>query len=100
MTQMMGTTSYTSFANHYYSLGSDAGGEIWRVVYWNQGMNLENLINQSMEEEHWTLAGIGLAMKDVSWNALTKVQGEVPMTHTFVQGVISKDTKNQNEVLK
>src|SRR5262245_22939951 len=48
LTQMMGTTSYTSFANHYYTLGSDAGGEVWRSVYWLQGMNLENMINQSM----------------------------------------------------
>ncbi|MGV3763811.1 SusD/RagB family nutrient-binding outer membrane lipoprotein [Parapedobacter sp.] len=98
MTQMMGTTSYTSFANHYYSLGSDAGGEIWRVVYWNQGMNLENLINQSMEEEHWTLAGIGLAMKAFSWDMLTKVHGEVPMTDAFVPGLLSHDYDYQDAV--
>ncbi|MFB2118117.1 SusD/RagB family nutrient-binding outer membrane lipoprotein [Parapedobacter sp. 2B3] len=98
MTQMMGTTSYTSFANHYYSLGSDAGGEIWRVVYWNQGMNLENLINQSMEEEHWTLAGVGLAMKAFSWDMLTKVHGEVPMTDAFVPGLLSHDYDYQDAV--
>ncbi len=98
MTQMMGTTSYTSFANHYYSLGSDAGGEIWRVVYWNQGMNLQNLINQSMEEEHWTLAGIGLAMKAFSWDMLTKVHGEVPMTDAFVPGLLSHDYDYQDAV--
>ena len=28
LTQMFGTTGYTSFANHYYSRGSDAAGEI------------------------------------------------------------------------
>ena len=27
LTQMMGTTSYTSFATHSYSAGSDAGGD-------------------------------------------------------------------------
>lgn len=63
LTQMMGTSSYTNFANHYYTKASDAGGEAWRMVYWNQGMNLENMINQSVEAENWTLAGIGLAMK-------------------------------------
>ena len=36
LTQMMGTSSYTSFANNYYSKASDAGGEAWRMVYWNQ----------------------------------------------------------------
>ncbi|MBE0666202.1 MAG: SusD/RagB family nutrient-binding outer membrane lipoprotein, partial [Bacteroidales bacterium] len=47
LSQMMGTTSYTPFATHYYYLGSDAGGEKWRFTYWLQGMNLENVINQS-----------------------------------------------------
>ena len=52
MTQMMGTTTsaYTNFANHYYAQGSDACGEIWRMTYWNQGMNLENMINQSFDK--------------------------------------------------
>ena len=36
LTQMMGTSSYTSFAGHYYSTGSDAGGELWRMVSTSQ----------------------------------------------------------------
>ena len=62
LTQMMGTTSYTNYAAQYYSAASDAAGEVWRVVYWNQGMNLENLINQSLEAENWTMAGIGFML--------------------------------------
>lgn len=98
LTQMMGTTSYTSFANHYYTLGSDAGGEIWRVVYWLQGMNLENMINQSMEAEQWTLAGIGYAMKAYSWDILTKVHGDLPMKQAFVPGRLSHDYDYQDEI--
>lgn len=100
LTQMMGTTAsyFTSFANHYYASGRDEGGEIWRAVYWNQGMNLENLINQSMEAEDWTLAGIGYAMKAFSWDMLTKVHGEVPMTDAFVAGLLSHDYDYQNEI--
>ena len=32
MTQMMGTSNatFTLFANHYYSAGTDNGGELWR----------------------------------------------------------------------
>ena len=44
LTQMMGTSSYTNFAANYYSQGSDAAGEMWRMNYWLQGMNLENMI--------------------------------------------------------
>lgn len=99
LTQMMGTTTaYTSFANHFYSVGSDAGGEIWRVVYWNQGMNLENLINQSMEAEDWTLAGIGYAMKAFSWDMLTKIHGEVPMEDAFVPELLAHDYDYQKDV--
>ncbi|MEE6187638.1 hypothetical protein PIECOFPK_00150 [Mycovorax composti] len=98
LTQMMGTTSYTSFANHYYTVGSDAGGEIWRMVYWLQGMNLENMINQAMEAEHWTLAGMGYAIKAFSWDLLTKVHADLPMKQAFVPGLLSHDYDYQDEI--
>lgn len=98
LTQMMGTTSYTSFASHYYSLGSDAGGEIWRSVYWLQGMNLENLINQSVAAEQWTLAGIGYAMKAYSWDIMTKVHGDLPMKQAFEPGRLSHDYDYQDTI--
>lgn len=98
LTQMMGTTAYTSFANHFYSLASDAGGEMWRVVYWNQGMNLENMINQSMEAEDWTLAGIGYAIKAYGWDVLTKQHSELPMKDAFVPGLLSHNYEYQDEI--
>lgn len=98
LTQMMGTTSYTSFANHYYSEGSDAGGEVWRMVYWNQGMNLENMINQSLEAEDWTLAGIGYAIKAYSWDLMTKIYGELPMKDAFVEDLLSHRYDYQDEI--
>lgn len=89
LTQMMGTATYTSFATHYYSAGSDAGGELWRMTYWLQGMNLENMINQSIENEEWTLAGIGMAMKAFSWDQMTKYHGELILKDAFVPGLLS-----------
>ena len=100
LTQMMGTTSgtYTVFANNYYYKGSDAGGEAWRMVYWNQGMNLENMINQSVEAENWTLAGIGLAMKAFSWDLLTKINGEAPMKQAYEAGRLSHEYDYQYDI--
>ena len=98
LTQMMGTTSYTSFANHYYTLGSDAGGETWRLVYFLQGMNLENLINQATEAQNWTLAGIGYAMKAYSWDLLTKIHGDAPMKQAYIPGRLSHDYDYQSEI--
>ena len=100
LTQMMGTSSYTSFATHYYSLASDAGGELWRMVYWNQGMNLENMINQSLESESWHLAGIGYAMKAFSWDALTKYHGEVIMEDAFKPNQLTHHYDYQEDVYK
>ena len=98
LTQMMGTTSYSNFAAHYYTAGSDAAGEMWRTVYWLQGMNLENMINQSIAAENWTLAGIGLAMKAYSWDVLTKYHGELPMTDAYVPGLLSHRYDYQPEI--
>jgi hypothetical protein len=98
LTQMFGTTSYTSYANNYYSPGSDSEGELWRMTYWNQGMNLENMINQSIEAKNYTLAGIGLAMKAYSWDQLTKEHGELPMKEAFVAGRLSHDYDYQSEI--
>lgn len=98
LTQMMGTSSYTTFATNYYSAGSDAGGEVWRMVYWNQGMNLENLINQSEAAGNWTLAGIGYAIKAFSWDMMTKIHGELPMKEAFVPGLLSHDYDYQDTI--
>ena len=98
ITQYMGTSSYTTFAAHRYTTGNDAGGEQWRMVYWNMGMNLENFINQSVEAEQWTLAGIGYAMKAFAWDALTKYHGDLPLDDAFVAGLLEHDYDTQDYV--
>lgn len=99
LTQMMGTTSYTSFASHYYSSGSDAAGEFFRVAYWLHGMNLENLINQSIAAEEWTMAGIGLAIKAYDWDKLTKYHGDLPMKDAYVAGKLSHNYDSQEAIM-
>ncbi|MCQ2148084.1 MAG: SusD/RagB family nutrient-binding outer membrane lipoprotein, partial [Bacteroidales bacterium] len=99
LTQMMGTSSYSNFANNYYTQGSDAGGEMWRMTYWLQGMNLENMINQAVEAERWTLAGMGYAMKAFSWDCLTKYHGEAPMKQAYEPGRLAHDYDYQDEIM-
>ena len=91
LTQMMGTSSYTNFAGHYYNAGSDAAGEMWRMTYWLQGMNLENMINQSIEAEQWTLAGIGYAIKAFSWDCIAKYHADAPITQAYEPGRLAHD---------
>ncbi len=90
LTQMMGTSStFSNFATHYYIGGTDNGGEMWRFVYWLQGMNLENMINQSIKNQEWTLAGIGMAIKAFSWDQMSKYHGELILRDAFVPGLLS-----------
>ncbi len=98
MTRMMGTSPYSNFANMYYTRASDAAGEIWKLAYFSQGQNLENMINQSVEKQNWTLAGIGYAMKAFSWDAMTKVYGELPLKDAFVPGKLSHNYDYQPEI--
>lgn len=100
LTQMMGTSvgAFQNFGSHYYGEGSDNGGEIFRVVYWLQGMNLENMINQSVKNKEWTLAGIGYAIKAFSWDQMTKYHGELPMKDAYVPDLLSHRYDYQEEI--
>ena len=100
LTQMWGTSSstYGTFRDHSWYAGSDSGGAIWRMVYWEQGMNLENMINQSIEAEDWHLAGIGLIMKAYSWDVLTKYHGEAILRQAFDTSLLSFDYQYQDEI--
>lgn len=95
-TRMMAGDS--NYSGHVNPTSSDTGGEKWRMTYWNQGMNLENLINQAIEAEQWTLAGMGYAIKAFSWDALTKYHGDVVMKQAFEPGRTSFDYDYQDVV--
>ena len=95
-TRMMNGSSY--YQGHVYPGSNDTGGEKWRMTYWNQGMNLENMINQAVAAEQWTLAGIGYAIKAFSWDALTKYHGDVILTQAFEPGRTSFDYDYQDVV--
>ena len=103
LTQMWSTSSSTygsgSYADHYNPRSTDSGALIWRTVYFNHGMNLENMINQATAAQHWTLVGIGYAIKAYSWDMLTKVYGEAPMKQAFTSGRTSYDYDYQDEIL-
>ncbi len=99
LTQSFGNyDDYSSYASNFYVKASDSAGEMWRVTYWLLGMNLENMINQSLEHKSYKLAGIGYAIKAFSWDMLTKLHGEVPMKEAFIIGKLSHSYDYQDEV--
>ena len=98
LAQMWSTTSYTSFATHFSPRNSDAGAVIWRTVYFNHGKNLDNMMKQAIEMEHWTLAGICLVVKAHGWDMLTKIYGEAPMKQFLDPDLTRFDYDYQDEI--
>ena len=91
LSQMMGSSSYSNYAANFYSKASDAAGEMWRVTYWLQGKNLENIIAYAVKNERWTMAGIGYALKAHSWDITSKETGEMPLQQAYEPGRLSHD---------
>ena len=89
---------YPNYGNHFYNKASDAAGEMWRTNYWLLGMNLENMIAQAEADEAWTLAGIGYAIKAFSWDATTKLNGDMPCLQAYEPGRLNFDYDTQDVV--
>ena len=101
MVQYFGGKGYASvFGLHDYYSGSDAGGETWRMVYWLQGMNIENIINDGRTRGEYKLAGIGLAIKAYSWHQLASIHGDIPVKDAFVPGLLSHSYDTQEYAFK
>ena len=98
MTSMWTTGNGYGYASHFYPKASDTGQLIWRTVYWNQGVNLENMIKQAEEAGHWRLAGIGYAIKAFSWDILTKVYVDVPLKQAFDSERVNFDYDYQPDI--
>ncbi len=100
--QYMGTngSGSTLGTSHTYIAGSDYSGQVWRMTYWTQGKNLENIITKAKELEQWKLAGIGLAIKANSWDILTKEYGEAPMKQAYEPGRLNFEYDYQPEIFQ
>jgi len=103
LTQMFSTTSsFSNFADHYYFVPStgtpDNGCETWRTVYFNHGMNLENMKNQAMEQGHWRLVGMCYVIKAHGWDMLTKYYGDAPMKEFLDPNLTSFDYDYQDVI--
>jgi len=79
----IGGTSLAAFDRMGYIAGSDAGGEVWRNVYWHLGQNLVDMMNKAEAEERWDLLGVGYAMKAWGWQTASGLHGEVIIKEAF-----------------
>lgn len=64
-----------AFDLHGYASGSDAQGDIWRMVYYGMGKNLEYIISEGEKQERWDIAGAGVALKAFAFQTGTDYHG-------------------------
>jgi len=72
-----GTVGSTYGSTMYYAPTSDYA-EVWKMVYYEWGQNLEDMINDGKKLNQPLYAGIGLALKAYGWYELTSLHGEAP----------------------
>lgn len=68
---------------HGYDRTSDNAAQLYRDVYWSFGLNLRDMINQSVAEQRWDLAGIGYTLRAWGWLKLTNLHGEIIIKEAF-----------------
>ena len=83
-----------------YDPGSDNGAELYRDVYWNLGINLSNMINQSEAEQRWQMAGIGYTLRAWGWLKLTEMHGDIIVTEAFTPDQYRFPFDSQDSVYK
>lgn len=76
-------TTFSPFEQHYYIKNSDAGGDLWRNVYWKGGQNIQDVKNLSREQKKWDIVGAGLALEAFGYQMLTDYTGELIVKQAY-----------------
>lgn len=83
-TQNMGAQTTVDVAERHGWTSADAfGGVMWRFVYVNAGLNLEDMIRKAKEVDNNTLTGVGYAIKAWGFQTLTDSHGPVVLDEAF-----------------
>jgi hypothetical protein len=93
-----GTVAGTYGALMYYAPTSDYA-EVWKMVYYEFGQNLEEMINGAVKQNQPLYQGIGLALKAYGWYELTSLHGEAPCKEYLDPGRTVFDYDSQEYIL-
>lgn len=86
---------------HSYPGGiSDVGGVMWRMVYFNHGKNLENLLADAKASKKYEFAAIGFAIKAFDYQLLTDYHGPVVLDGAYEEKRLQFEYKDQPDVYK
>jgi hypothetical protein len=87
-----------SFEKHGYDAASDNGGSIWRMTYYNHGKNLELMIKDGEDNQKWSFAGIGYAIKAWDYQVTTDFHGPIILDEAFDPAKLTFVYQDQPEV--
>jgi hypothetical protein len=93
-----GTVAGTYGALMYYAPTSDYA-EVWKMVYYEFGQNLEDMMTGAKEKNQPLYLGIGLALKAYGWYELTSLHGEAPCKEFLDPGRTVFDYDSQEYIL-
>jgi Starch-binding associating with outer membrane len=92
-------TSGNVWERHGYARGSDRGGEIWRMVYFGLGKNLELILEDAVKEQKWEFAGVATAIKAWSYQVATDYHGDIlKISQVYEPNRFVFDYSSQQEV--
>ncbi|MBK6977017.1 MAG: SusD/RagB family nutrient-binding outer membrane lipoprotein [Cytophagaceae bacterium] len=92
------STAQNTWDRYGYDPGSDNGGQIWRMAYWDLGKNLSLMMEGAENESRWDLLGLGKVMRAWSWQMTTDMHGEIILTQAFDQTRKTFDYDSQEAV--
>lgn len=100
ITQNLASTDGTAVATGYweqhgYPSASDVGGVVWRMVYFDLGVNLENMIKDAVANQKYEYAGIGYAIKAWAYQIATDEYGPLNVTDAFTPGKLTYTYQDQ-----
>jgi hypothetical protein len=102
ITQNMAGTSTDNaslvYEKHGYVPLSDVGGVIWRMVYADLGLNLENMINDGIANQKYEYVGIGYAIKAWAYQMCTDMYGPIILDDAFKPNLLSFTYQDQPDV--
>jgi len=100
---MLGTSTDRAsyiWEQHSYPGGvSDVGGVMWRMVYFNHGKNLENLLADSKVSKKYEFTAIGYAIKAFDYQLLTDYHGPIVLDGAY-EDRLQFEYKDQPDVYK
>jgi len=81
-----------------YQSGSDNGGAIWRMHYYDLGQNLNRMMEWGAEEKKWDYVGVAKAIQAWSWLITTDYHGEIILKEAFNTNLLTFKYDTQEEV--